>query len=738
METVIKSLSVLTSKPWKSNMDNTSYKQVKRTYQDGFSFNFPFALSGFNDFKSKEYSNLYLTTNLQASWFLELDESISSAPKLLTYIQSGGVYLARPDIIGSRLDNYPVKFNDALSDATYFDISFYDGNLCALSFTAIGKTFYLAYVDNVLKFVWDFSLPSSFNDSDPHVFKCVYNNKQQLYLIKEIDSINQFVVRQDNSLIFKEITADNKTLITNSYFNVSRDKGYELQRVPDTSFITYLNNSNDINFNKSVFNLKNNFLIHSPYSSHFKDVIVLKNQLTTNDTFTNGQNLLSSGYDIAVDKFRNYSNITTPIDSENSSEINLNYVFYNKPYIIRRGITEFTTPSSMYPFTNLNINDTRFVDCGAYAFDTPSYSDKIFQLNRNIYSEDGKTYLCTWLSGSNDNKIWVDRYYYPDLISKQSALLQKGVFRATYEQALEKLITTNPLLSTVISKTPIFDKRSDLSFKPNEVYRYHRFDNSVIFDTISTVNTTACGVNTTPYDYRSLINDSGQITLSFYFNGNDPDWVVESLRNNIDSGIRITKTSDNVRFEFKIFDNSSNETQIFTVTTAYKKYKLNFICFSYDALTGKGFFFFNNEKILDIRTPIGQFSNKTILYGKIYYNDQDILENDSITSNIFISDQKIEENLAFILPFIQNKQTVDDITITLPCGMRNSMDDITYIHLICNTNANKSNYINVSVDNIGISNESILKELKTSLLEKIQTQIPSTTNINNIKFTNYI
>jgi hypothetical protein len=70
--------------------------------------------------------------------------------------------------------------------------------------------------------------------------------------------------------------------------------------------------------------------------------------------------------------------------------------------------------------------------------------------------------------------------------------------------------------------------------------------------------------------------------------------------------------------------------------------------------------------------------------------------------------------------------------------MRNSMDDITYIHLICNTNANKSNYINVSVDNIGISNESILEELKTSLLEKIQTQIPSTTNINNIKFTNYI
>jgi hypothetical protein len=70
--------------------------------------------------------------------------------------------------------------------------------------------------------------------------------------------------------------------------------------------------------------------------------------------------------------------------------------------------------------------------------------------------------------------------------------------------------------------------------------------------------------------------------------------------------------------------------------------------------------------------------------------------------------------------------------------MRNSMDDITYIHLICNTNANQSNYINVSVDNIGISNEIILKEFKTSLLEKIQTQIPSTTNINNIKFTNYI
>lgn len=735
METITKSFSNMISKPWKSNMDSASYKQLKRTYQDGFSFNFPFALSGFNDFKTKEYSNLYLTRNLPASWFLNLETSTMSAPKLMTFIQSGSVYLSRNNI---SIDQFDISFSDEINDTTYFDIEFHDSNLCTVSFLYDGKKYYLAEDSNVLKFLWDFNLPSGINQSNPQYFKCVFNDKKELYLIKYKNGDNNLVKKTNDTLTLVELTAENKTLILNNYFKVSRTKEYLLNKTANTSFITYSNDSNKIDYSKSVFDLNNNFLIHSPYSSEYKNTIILKNQLTLNDTFTNGNNLLSSGYDIAVDNFRNYTNITNPIDSENASEISLNYVFYNKPYLIRQGITEFQAPSSMYPFTNLNINDTRFIDAGAYAFDTPLYADKIFQLNTNSYNNDGKTYLCTWLSGSKDKKMWVDRYYYPDLISKKSALSQKGVFDSTYNQTIESIITNNSSLSSKISKTVIFDKKSDLSFKPNQKYKYYRFANESLFDVISSTNSIACGVNTIPSNYYSSINDSGKLTISFYFKGDDPEWTIKSLRNNIDAGIQIKKTVDEIYFEYKLFDNSNNQTLVFSASTAYKKYKENFICFSYDALTGDGFFFLNNQKILTIETQTGQFSNKRLLYGRLYYNNQDLLDYNPITSDIFISDQKIEENLAFILPFIQNRQTVDDIIITLPCGMRNSIDDLNYIQSICNNNVNKSNYINISIDNIGISNTNTLIELEQTMMEKLKRHIPATSTINKIKFTNYI
>lgn len=738
METVVKSLSTLTSKMWKSPMYNVDYKQVKRSYQDGFSFNFPFALSAFNDFKTKEYSNFYLTDNITASSFLEYKSDTETAAKFLTYLQSGqNDYLSRSNF-SSNASTYNTSFDNQLSESTYFDLTFYNNNLCTVSFLDSGKTYLLSEENGTLLFKWDVNLSSEEDQYNSQFFKYICNKNNELFLIKSSLSANKLVKKDGDSLILVELNEENKTLILTSNFKIARPKEYDLKVSPNTSFITYQNNSNLIDISKSQFDLHNNFLIHSPYSSEYKDIIVLKNQLTINDTFTNGQNLLSSGYDIAVDKFREYTSITTPIDSENSSEISLNYVFYNKPYIIKQGITEFQTPSSMYPFTNLNINDTRFIDSGAYAFDTPAYADKIYQINSDNYSNDGKVYLCTWLSGSDASKVWVDRYFYPDLISKKDALYSKGVFDATYNQVIENLIVTNASLSSNIAKYTIFDKKSDLSFKPNQTYQYHRFNNSDIFNTITEITNVECGVVNAPVNYQNLINDSGKVTISFYFNGNDPDWTIESLRNEIDAGVKIVKTFDDITFEFKLFDNSNSQTLIFNATTLYKKYKLNFICFSYDALTGKGFFFLNNDKILDIKTQVGQFSNKTLLYGKLYYNNEDIFNVNSITSDIFVSNQKIEENLAFILPFIQNKQTVDDITITLPCGMRNSLDDISYLNQICNNNANKSNYINISINNLGISNENTLESLKRTVLDKVKRHVPATTTINTIKFNNYI
>ena len=70
--------------------------------------------------------------------------------------------------------------------------------------------------------------------------------------------------------------------------------------------------------------------------------------------------------------------------------------------------------------------------------------------------------------------------------------------------------------------------------------------------------------------------------------------------------------------------------------------------------------------------------------------------------------------------------------------MRNSIDDISYIQRICNNNTNKSNYVNISIDNLGISNPDTLKDLENVMLDKVKRHIPATSTINTIKFTNYI
>jgi hypothetical protein len=228
------------------------------------------------------------------------------------------------------------------------------------------------------------------------------------------------------------------------------------------------------------------------------------------------------------------------------------------------------------------------------------------------------------------------------------------------------------------------------------------------------------------------------MTFSFYFVGNNDSWTIKSLRNSVDGGVTITKTATDVTFELKLYDNSTNNVLKFSKTLDFKYLKDNFVCISYDGLTGEGFFFMNNNVIYEFNTIIGQFANKTILYGRFDYNDQDILLPTRNISNLILLDDVIDKDLTFILPILQGRQKIDDLVLTLPCGMRNSIDDVSYLQSFCKKNTNKSNYINISIDNLGISSPEILNSLKNTIEDKVKSYIPATTNINKIEFTNYI
>jgi hypothetical protein len=129
----------------------------------------------------------------------------------------------------------------------------------------------------------------------------------------------------------------------------------------------------------------------------------------------------------------------------------------------------------MQPFSKLNINDTKFTKIGSFSFMRPDLSDRVYKLDDNSVKDKDVTYLCTWLSGGVGKEgIWVDRYYYPDYITKEDAIAASPVFNVTYDKAVESIVRSNTTLRNSVKKKLYFDKKSDLTFEPQKRYKYVR------------------------------------------------------------------------------------------------------------------------------------------------------------------------------------------------------------------------------------------------------------------------
>ena len=74
--------------------------------------------------------------------------------------------------------------------------------------------------------------------------------------------------------------------------------------------------------------------------------------------------------------------------------------------------TYFTTPSSLYPYDRLNINDTKFTQNGSLGANTPLFADKIKSVRSDGKNFNNGRYLFTWLRGGDAKTpgVWVDRY----------------------------------------------------------------------------------------------------------------------------------------------------------------------------------------------------------------------------------------------------------------------------------------------------------------------------------------
>tara|TARA_R110001592_G_scaffold360490_2_gene668925 strand:- start:1905 stop:4226 length:2322 start_codon:yes stop_codon:yes gene_type:complete len=772
MSSTTVSLSTYKSNATDLCIDSLNLKQFSRTYAGNFSFNFITALSGAVDFKNKNYTDFYLTNLNTLDNFIEFKSDKLKPNSIYTSLQFAkckevGNYLKFEKNIRSKYfkdgDNFAdVNFfgatafsNDQNDSTTLFNVEFIDEFYCAISYIENNKKYYLVATDDPVK---DGTIPVVFVSGN----KINKESRKIEYILTKAGSVQYltFLVNKGNKKyilrkrkealvgqVIDEFESINYFYINGTSAKIIFNQSTLVADPINTSFIEYTDTEYLVNENKSSFDIESNYIFYKNSStdrSRF-NVINLKNISDTADSYTSSNNLLSSDNDLVFnDKIRSYTSIFNDINAEEDSTLELNFVTYNLSYKITPGTTSFTAPSSLNPFEKLNINDTKFVESGAFAFPYPYFADKVYKRLDNLPATEGQ-YLCTWLSGMpGEEGLWVDRYYYPDLVSKAAALGSKPIYNITYNDAIENLIESNSTLKTSATNKLFFDKRSDLTFEAKKEYIYDRIKN--IKEVDEQMQLKYCDLKQSERNapsYFKTINNNGGYTLAFKFFNND--FSIKSHTNEIDAGICIEKVGVNLILIFKFFDNASDRYDTFSKTVTLSDLTNNDLYVSFNNLTGTGKVYLNTVEIFKYNVLSFQYTNKQILFGDINLNSRDfsgdiLLSN--ITTNNAISNlllslqpQSLEDEIVTI--YTRNINSIDDIYISLPCGMRNYSDNIDTLNTLGANLKSKSNVVDINIDNLNITNVGILNEVKNNLLTEIQKNLPATTVINKINFKNF-
>jgi hypothetical protein len=157
----------------------------------------------------------------------------------------------------------------------------------------------------------------------------------------------------------------------------------------------------------------------------------------------------------------------------------------------------------LWPYKFININDTKFVKNGSFGSDVPFFADKVkkFQTYKTIIKDDlgnkvspnNETYLCSWLykKDHESEPIWLDRYYYPDMIERHEALKGESNFKQSFENIIDKNYIKNENINyddTVTGKiyrNTFFDKLSDMVIEAGNTYRYQRISTDMVNEVIN-------------------------------------------------------------------------------------------------------------------------------------------------------------------------------------------------------------------------------------------------------------
>ena len=488
------------------------------------------ALLNTRDHSINNYNIFYLTDNKKLSDIVNIDDSniINNKKHLISYIKIGDYYLSTSgEETGIQISEDKVN---------QFEICFLDKNKCYI------KTFISNNLSEIGEPIGTMYYISKILDITTNIDdKCEFNyilddNKLYLFVIDEgvltLDPNNLV-------LIFSKTNSSN-------YFNNNQTFIIENNNIEDvninTSFGVYKNRSLDIDTNKSIYDLSNNYLITSEYSyadgdNIDVDILALKNQLTPRG-YSSRTNL---NPDI---NYREYTSLFTGTNQElGNSLISLNYNYNITDLQIKPGLNTFTTPTTLSPYgSSININDIDFQKSGAFGFTNPSLADKIYKINDNNLI---KSYAWLSCNSLDDKGIWLSRYYNPLLTNVQNISSSPAKIIQNITD-IDKIFYEN----NEIINDGYIDIISNLQIEPNTTYVYKRITNKeienfnqnkhLVLSSIKLLNTKDSAIyndniinniydlNGDSYAVLPLKNYiyDNQLSLSFYLNSNDYTKVI--------------------------------------------------------------------------------------------------------------------------------------------------------------------------------------------------------------------
>jgi len=540
--------------------ETTKFDQDIYYTEQGVDFPLTTSLANTSDNTINNFSNLFLTqsTPISSSIYIEDLEPIkdNGFTTYLAVYATGGtndssqyMVVQEPDISVSTAAVSMSGRKSRIDNRYMFTVTFIDDILCKIEHVNENIVRYLT-VDAQSNIFFSFDTKTdSLGDLSPQLFYYTYDKDNDFIVFSKNQTDTAWYLTYDPTNTKLILT----TPLTGRYTPYSQESIFACTPRPelpnDTKLIDpwvsykrdFKTNTQNINTDRSTSTVYSNLLLHNEYTQLSGDSLPL-NALSLKNTNT-PENYQSRNNPFQVDKSnflsesdiqqREYTKLFTGSNQTYGNDnITLGYNAFTTDIVLPADqVTYFHVPESLYPFKQINVNDSGLIQAGAIAGDHPIKSDKIFKKlvdakNTSPFGsatdEVNGSFLCSWLSGATDVNImpvWVDRYYNPSKVSSIAALTSRSIEPIYYKTVFEGLVEA---AGDIVGTDDVFDKPSDLVFEGGTYYMYHHYGNKDVKKYIQTL--LPFSVNPNGVQYMSTDGSTiSPITMTadeYFFEGN--------------------------------------------------------------------------------------------------------------------------------------------------------------------------------------------------------------------------